>query len=43
MQAEPFSGVAVPLEVEAIAADSVEAGVGSRRTFRRESPGSGAV
>ena len=41
MQAEPFSGVAVPLEVEAIAADPVEASEGSRRTFRRDSPGSG--
>ena len=29
MQAEPFSGVAVPLEVEAIAADPVEASEGS--------------
>jgi len=28
MQAEPFSGVAVPLEIEAIAADPVEAGEG---------------
>jgi hypothetical protein len=28
MQAEPFSGVAVPLEVEAITADPVEAGEG---------------
>src|SRR5580693_9169249 len=28
MQAEPFSGVAVPLEVEATAADPVEAGEG---------------
>ena len=26
MQAEPFSGVATPLEVEAVAADPVEAG-----------------
>ena len=26
MQAEPFSGVAMPLEVEAVAADPVEAG-----------------
>ena len=28
MQAEPFSGVAVPLEIEAIAADPIEAGEG---------------
>jgi len=28
MQAEPFSGVAVPLEVEAITADPVESGEG---------------
>lgn len=28
MQAEPFSGVAVPLDIEAVAADPVEAGEG---------------
>src|ERR1700676_5632207 len=28
MQAEPFSGVAMPLEVEAVSADPVEAGEG---------------
>ena len=28
IQAEPFSGVAVPLEIEAVAADPVEAGEG---------------
>ena len=33
MQAEPFSGVTVPLDVEAIAADPVEAGEGSVKLF----------
>ena len=33
MQAEPFSGVAVPLEVKAIAADPVEAGKGCVKLF----------
>src|SRR4029077_12548681 len=33
MQAEPFSGVAVPLEVEAITADPVEAGEGRVKLF----------
>jgi hypothetical protein len=28
MQAEPFSGVTVPLDVEAVAADPIEAGEG---------------
>jgi len=33
MQAEPFSGVAVPLDVEAIAAGPVEAGEGGVELF----------
>jgi len=33
MQAEPFSGVAVPLEIEAIAADPIEAGKGRVKLF----------
>ena len=33
MQAEPFSGVTMPLDVEAIAADPVEAGEGSIELF----------
>lgn len=33
MQTEPFSGVAMPLEVEAIAADPVEAGAGGVELF----------
>ena len=33
MQAEPFSGVTVPLDVEAIAADPVEAGERSVELF----------
>ena len=33
MQAEPFSGVTVPLDVEAVAADPVEAGEGSVELF----------
>ena len=33
MQAEPFSGVTVPLEVEAITADPVEAGEGRVKLF----------
>src|SRR5215831_10947985 len=33
MQAEPFSGVTVPLDVEAVAADPVEAGEGGVELF----------
>ena len=33
MQAEPFSGVAMPLEVEAVAADPVETGEGRVKLF----------
>jgi hypothetical protein len=33
MQAEPFSGMAVPLKVEAIAVDPVEAGKGRVELF----------
>ena len=33
MQAEPFSGVAVPLQVEATTADPVEAGKGRVKLF----------
>jgi hypothetical protein len=33
MQTEPFSGLAVPLEVEAIAAGPVEAGEGRVKLF----------
>ena len=40
MQAEPFSGVAVPLEVEVIAPDPVEAGEGRVELFAEILPGS---
>jgi len=43
MQAEPFSGVAVPLEVEAIAADPVEAGEGRVKLFAEILRETGAV
>src|SRR5260370_17369353 len=43
MQAEPFSGVAVPLEVEAIAADPVEAGEGRVELFAEILRETGAV
>src|SRR5258708_38106668 len=33
MQAEPFSGVAMPLEIEAVAADPVETGEGRVKLF----------
>jgi hypothetical protein len=33
IQAEPFSGMAVPLEVKAVAADPVEAGEGGVELF----------
>lgn len=33
MQAKPFSGVTVPLDVEAVAADPVEAGEGGAEPF----------
>ena len=33
MQAEPFSGVTVPLDVEAVAADPIEAGEGGVELF----------
>src|SRR5712664_2430230 len=33
MQAEPFSGVAMPLEVEAVATDPVETGAGRIKLF----------
>ncbi len=37
MQAEPFSGVTVPLDVEAVAADAVEAGEGGVELFTGDS------
>jgi hypothetical protein len=43
MQAEPFSGVAVPLEVEAITADPVEAGEGRVKFFAQILRETGAV
>ena len=43
MQAEPFSGVAVPLEVKAIAADPVEAGEGRVKLFAEILREAGAV
>ena len=43
MQAEPFSGVAVPLEVEAVAADPVEAGEGGVELFAEILREAGAV
>ena len=43
MEAEPFSGVAVPLEIEAIAADPVEAGEGGVELFAEILRESGAV
>ena len=43
MQAEPFSGMAVPLEVEAVAADPVEAGEGGIELFAEILRESGAV
>ncbi len=45
MQAEPFSGVPVPLDVEAVAADPVEAGEGGVELFAEKSLGirSGSV
>jgi hypothetical protein len=39
MQAEPFSGVTVPLDVEAVAADPVEAGGGAVELSPRFSGG----
>src|ERR1700688_1424566 len=43
MQAEPFSGVAVPLEVEAITANPVEAGEGRVKLFAQILRETGAV
>jgi hypothetical protein len=43
MQAEPFSGVAVPLEVQAIAADPVEAGEGRVELFAEIFREAGAI
>jgi hypothetical protein len=43
MQAEPFSGVAVPLEVETITADPVEAGKGRVKLFAQILRETGAV
>jgi len=43
MQAEPFSGVAMPLEVEAITTDPVEAGEGRVELFARILRETGAV
>ena len=43
MQAEPFSGVTVPLDVEAITADPVEAGEGSVELFAEIFREAGAV
>ena len=43
MQAEPFSGVAMPLEVEAVAADPVETGEGRVKLFAEILRETGAV
>src|SRR5215218_2607114 len=43
MQAEPFSGVAMPLEVEAVAADPVETGEGHVKLFAEILRETGAV
>src|SRR5215813_11793205 len=43
MQAEPFSGVTVPLDVEAVAADPVEAGEGRVKLFAKILREAGAV
>lgn len=43
MQAEPFSGVTVPLDVEAIATDPVEAGEGGVEFFAEILREAGAV
>jgi len=43
MQAEPFSGVAVPLEVEAITSDPVEAGEGRVKLFAQILRETGAI
>ena len=43
MQAEPFSGVAMPVEVEAVAADPVEAGEGRVKLFAEILREAGAV
>ena len=43
MQAEPFSGVAMPLEVEAVAADPVETGKGRVKLFAEILRETGAV
>src|SRR5258708_30991944 len=43
MQAEPFSGVAMPLEIEAVAADPVETGEGRVKIFAEILRETGAV
>src|SRR5579864_2837281 len=43
MQAEPFSGVTVPLDVEAVAADPIEASEGSVELFAEIFREAGAV
>ena len=43
MQAEPFSGVTVPLDVETVAADPVEAGEGGVELFAEILREAGAV
>ena len=43
MQTEPFSGVTVPLDVEAVAADPIEAGEGSVELFAEIFLEAGAV
>ena len=43
MQAEPFSGMTVPLDVEAVAADPVEAGEGGVELFAEILREAGAV
>jgi len=43
MQAEPFSGVTVPLDVEAVVADPVEAAEGSVELFAEILREAGAV
>src|SRR4051794_10894773 len=43
MQAEPFSGVAMPLEVEAVTADPIETGEGRVKLFAEILRDAGAV
>src|SRR5712672_1908354 len=43
MQAEPFAGVAMPLEIEAVAADPVETGEGRVKLFAEILRETGAI